>query len=73
MLFCHLAKIKPTYVLTANPLLSPPGGGGGYLFQAHLKGGLIETRGLLNLEMTMVWVLHIELEYKVEKLKCKMF
>ena len=30
-------------------------------------------RGLFDLEMTMVSVLHKELEYKVEKLKYKMF
>ena len=55
-----------------NPLLNPPGSlyisspfGGG--------GGLIETVGLLNLEMTMVSVLHKELKYKVERLKYKKF
>ena len=54
----------------------PPGA---YLFQAHLRGGLIETwglferGGLFNLETTMVSVLHKELEYKVEKLKYKKF
>ena len=40
-------------------------------FQAHLKGGLIETGGLFNLETMMVSVLRKELEYKVEKLKYK--
>ena len=46
-----------------------------YLFQAHLRGGLIETRGLFekgglfNLEKTMLSLLHKELKYKVEKLK----
>ena len=39
------------------------GGGGG--------GGLIETGGLFNLEMTIVSVLHKEVEYKVEELKYK--
>ena len=34
-------------------------------------GGLFERGGLFNLEMTMVSVLHKELEYKVEKLKNK--
>ena len=69
--FCH-----DIIVTTVNPLLSPPGG---YLFQAHLRGGLIETggiferRGLFNLEMTMVSVLHKELECKVEKLRYKKF
>ena len=53
---------------TVNPLLRPPGA---YLFQTPFKKGLIETRGLFNLEMMMVSVLHKELEYKVKKLKCK--
>ena len=57
-------------LLTVNPLLSPLGA---YLFQAHLRRGLIETIGLLNLETTMVSVLHKELECKVEKLKYKKF
>ena len=30
-------------MITVNPLLSPPGA---YLFQAHLRGCLIETGGL---------------------------
>ena len=61
---------------TVNPLLSPPSPGA-YLFQAHLRGSLIETggifkrEGLFNLEKTTVSVLHKELEYKVEKLKYK--
>ena len=53
--------------------IKPPGT---YLFEAHLRRGLIETGGaylrggrLCNLETTMVSVLHKELEYKVEKLK----
>ena len=33
--------------------------------------GLFERGGLFNLEMTMVSVLHKELEYKVETLKNK--
>ena len=52
---------------TVNPLLSPPP-----LFissPSERGGGLIETRGLFNLEKTMVSVLHKELEYKVKKLK----
>ena len=57
-------------MITVNPLLSPPGA---YLFQAHLRGGLIETGGLFNLEKTMVSVLHRELEYEEEKLKYKTF
>ena len=40
-------------------------------FQTHLRGGLIETGGLVNLEKMMVWVLRKELEYKVEKLNHK--
>ena len=50
--------------------IKPPGA---YLFQAHLRGSLIETggifkrEGLFNLEKTTVSVLHKELEYKVEK------
>ena len=49
------------------------GGGGAYLFQAHLRGGggLIEAGHLFNLEMMMVSVLYKELEYKVEKLRYK--
>ena len=49
------------------------------MFQAHLRGGLIETGGLFergslsNSEKTMVSVLHKELEYEVEKLKYKKF
>ena len=53
---------------------------GAYLFQALLWEGLIEIGGLVegwgglfNLEKTMVSVLHEELEYKVEKLKNKVF
>ena len=53
---------------TVKPLLIPPGT---YLFQAHQRNGLDRDGGLLNLEKTMVSVLHKELEYKVEKLKNK--
>ena len=49
---------------TVNPPVSPQGAN---VFQAHLR------EGLFDLEMTMVSVLHKELEYKVEKLKYKMF
>ena len=59
---------------TLNPLLSPPEGS--FIsrpFERGGGGGLIETRGLFNLEMTMVLVLHKELEDKVEKLKYKKF
>ena len=34
------------HCITGNPLLSPPPGGGAYLFQAHVRGGLIKTGGL---------------------------
>ena len=64
--------------ITLNPLLSSlgVGGGGGYLFQTHLRwglnrdrgGGKIEKEGLFNLANTMVSVLHKELEYKVKNL-----
>ena len=62
-----------------NPLLNPPGslyisslfeGGGGGLIET---GGLFERRGLFNLEMTMVSVLHKELKYKLERLTYKKF
>ena len=60
-------------IITVNPLLSPPRA---YLFQTHLRVGLIETGaylrgvgGLFNLAKTMVSVLHKELEYQVEKFK----
>ena len=52
----------------------PPGGGGAYLFQTHLKGGgLIGNGGLFNLEKVMVSVLHKELQYNTicKKLKYK--
>ena len=51
---------------TVNPLLNPLGD----LFISSPfegEGGLIERRGLFNLQTTMVLVLHKELEYKVEK------
>ena len=60
-----MAQTPRQILHTVNPLL------GAYLFQAHLRGGLIEMGGLFDLEMTMVSVLHEELEYKVEKLKYK--
>ena len=53
--------------------ISPPRA---YLFKPIWVGagwGLIEAGGLFSLEKTMVSVLHRELEYKVEKLKCKKF
>ena len=45
--------------------INPPGA---YLFEAHFRGGLMETGGLFNLEKTLVSILHEQLEYKVEKL-----
>ena len=56
----HKSSIKPP---------PPPRGRGAYLFQAHLRGG----GDLFNLETSMVSVLHIGLEYIVEKLKDKKF
>ena len=41
--------------ITVHPLLSPLGA---YSFQTHLRGSLIETGGLFNLEKTKVSVLH---------------
>ena len=70
MTSCENQQLDPNS-LTVNPLLSAPRGA--YLFHAHLRGGLIETGGLFNLETTIVSVLHKELEYKVEKLKYKKF
>ena len=72
-------------LFTVNPILSPPPppppGGGAYLFQAYLRrwgGGAYlrrwaYLRGVINLETTIVSVLHKELKYKVEKLKSKTF
>ena len=65
-----LAIIFVFNVDTVNPLLSPSGG---LFISSPFKGGLIETGALFNLETMMVSVLHIELEYKVEKLKYKKF
>ena len=66
---------------TINPVLSPPPPQGAYLFQTHLRRGLIETRGLFergrgrgglfNLAKTVVSVLRKALEYKVVKLRYK--
>ena len=36
--------VKCQNIITVNPLLSPLGGGGAYLFQAQLMGGLTEVR-----------------------------
>ena len=66
--------IRPKFGLTVNPLVSPLGG---FFFSSPLEGGGGANRdreGLLNLEKTMLSVLHKELqhaEYKVEKLKYK--
>ena len=62
-----------------NSSYKPPLPPGAYLFEAYLRGCLIETEaylrggggGVFNLELTMVSVLHKELAYKVEKLKYK--
>ena len=61
--------------LTVNPVFKPPPPwGGAHLFQAHIRGGgLYRDRGLFNLELMMVPVVHKELEYKVDKLKNKKF
>ena len=53
--------------LTVNSLLSPHGG---LFISSPFEGG---GGGLFTLEKTMASVLHKELEYKVEKLKYKMF
>ena len=61
---------------TINSLLSPSGG---LFISSPFEGGLIDTRGLFergglfHLETTVVSLLHKVLEYKVEKLKYKMF
>ena len=57
--------------ITINPLLIKPPGGLFISSPFEGGGGLIETRGLFNLETMMVSVIHKELEYKVEKLKYK--
>ena len=62
--YCKIGYRSFTY---RKSVIKPPGGA--YLFQAHLRRGLIETISLLNLETTMVSVLHKELQCKVEKLK----
>ena len=50
--------------------IKPPGG---LIYFKPIWGGVLNRNGggLFNLEKTMVSVLHKELEYKVEKLKCK--
>ena len=63
-------------IFTVKPLLRPPPPPPGGLFiSSPFKRGLTEMGGLFNLEITMVSVLHKELEYKdiVEKLKYKKF
>ena len=61
--------------LTVNPLFKPPPGGGGLIYFKLILGGgvLYRDRGLFNLELMMVPVVHKELEYKVDKLKNKKF
>ena len=67
--------IRPKFGLTVNPLVSPLGGF--FFFKPTWGGGGGTNRdreGFLNLENTMLSVLHKELqhaEYKVEKLKYK--
>ena len=43
-------RYSHVFFVTVNLLLSPAGGGGGgaYLFQAHLRGSLIEIGGLFE-------------------------
>ena len=61
--------------LTVNLLFKPPPGGGGLFISSSYwgGGGLYRDRGLFNLELMMVPVVHKELEYKVDKLKNKKF
>jgi len=55
--------------ITINPVfISSPFDGVGGLIET---GGLFERAVLINLEKTLVSILHKELEYKVEKLKNK--
>ena len=72
--------IKPTVLCIRNPPLSPleglfisnllgGGGGGGGGLNRDVRG-VFERRGLFHLERTMVSVLHKELDYKGEKVKC---
>ena len=49
----------------------PPPPPVGLFISSPFEGRLNRDGGLFNLEMTMVSVLHKELEYKVEKLKYK--
>ena len=65
---------------TVNPILSPPQGGGLIYSKPTWDGGggaylrrWAYLRGVINLETTIVSVLHKELKYKVEKLKSKTF
>ena len=70
-----LSQHKMRKISTVKPLLSPPPPPGGLFISSPFKRGLTEMGGLFNLEITMVSVLHKELEYKdiVEKLKYKKF
>ena len=71
-----LSQHKMRKIFTVKPLLRPPPPSPRGLFiSSPFKRGLTEMGGLFNLEITMVSVLHKELEYKdiVEKLKYKNF
>ena len=64
--------VKCQNIITVNPLLSPLGGGA-YLFQAQLMGGLTEVREsgrggggvIIKLEKTMVSAVHKELDWRL--------
>ena len=62
-----LSQHKMRKIFTVKPLLRP--------ISSPFKRGLTETGSIFILEITMVSVLHKELEYKdiVEKLKYKKF
>ena len=68
---------KVRKIFTVKPLLRPPPPlpWGGLFISSPFRRGLTQMGGLFNLEITMVSVLHKELEYKdiVEKLKYKKF
>ena len=60
---------KNSFYTYRKSSINPPGGL--IYFKPIRGGGFIETGGLVNLEKTIVSVLHEELEYKVEKFKNK--
>ena len=68
-----LSQHKMRKIFTVKPLLRPSPRG--LFISSPFKRGLTEMGGLFNLEITIVSVLHKELEYKdiVEKLKYKKF